>query len=214
MREVEIIPSINAETFAEVQKKIRLVEPYVSWVHLDVADGSFTDITLWHNPDDLLEFQTPLFIEVHLMLDRIDERADEWLKPNVRRLIFHREASRDPDTVIEACRRADIQPGIAIRPDTPVEDVFPYLAKIDLVQTLAVVPGRAGQKFIPETLSKISALRYACSACRVEVDGGIDTNTALQVVRAGADTLVVASAIFNTSDIKKAVEELRSHANI
>lgn len=211
---VEIIPAINATTFEEVKRKVKLVEPYVSWVHLDVADGSFSDVTLWHNPDDVLELQTPLFIEVHLMLDRIDERVDEWLKSNVRRLIFHYEASRDPDTVIEVCHQADIQSGIAIRPDTPAQTVFPYLARVDLVQALAVVPGPAGQKFRSETLSKVSALRHACHACHVEVDGGIDMNTAPQVVHAGADTLVAASAIFNAPDIRKAIQELRSHANV
>lgn len=222
---IEIIPAINAQTFAEVKEKIRLVEPYVSWVHLDVADGSFTEITLWHNAEDLLELQTPLFVEVHLMLDRIDERIDEWLKPIVRRIIFHREASQNPDVVIAACRASDIQPGIAIRPDSPVDTVLPYLSKVDLVQTLAVFPGPAGQSFRSETLQKITALHNACPLCPIEVDGGIDSKTAALAVRAGASLLVAASAIFSlpvrqagaSSDgsegIKNAIENLRRHAN-
>lgn len=218
---IEIIPAVNAKTFAEVKEKVHLVEPYaegpdnggIKWVHIDVADGSFTDISLWHNPKDLFQLQTPLFVEVHLMLDKIDERIDAWLKPNIRRIIFHREASRDPNTVIEACRASDIRAGIAIRPDSPVDIVLPYIQKVDLVQTLAVVPGPSGQKFRPETLQKIMALRHACPTCPIEVDGGIDMNTAPQVVHAGADTLVAASAIFNTPDVRKAIEELRNHAN-
>lgn len=213
---IEIIPAVNAETFAEVKEKIRLVESYVSWVHIDVADGSFTDITLWHNPEDLLDLHTPLFIEVHLMLDRIDERIDAWLKPNIRRIIFHREASRDPNTVIEACRAADIRVGIAIRPDSPIHIVLPYIQKVDLVQTLAVMPGPAGQKFRPEALQKIMALRHACPTCPIEVDGGVDTATVPAIIRAGASLLVAASAIFSARgniDIKSAIEDLRAHAS-
>lgn len=214
MREVEIIPAINAATFQEVREKVRLVEPYVSWVHLDVADGSFTDITIWHNPKDLLELRTPLFIEAHLMIDHIDERIHAWLETNIQRIIFHREASEDPDIVIETCRASDIQAGIAIRPDTPVDMVFPYLSKIDLVQTLAVVPGPAGQKFQPGMLAKVTALRSACpTTCRLEVDGGINAETAHAAVEAGADTLAAASFIFNASDIKQAIENLRRHAS-
>jgi len=221
MREIEIIPAVNAATFEEVQRKVKMIEPYVSWVHLDVADGTFTDVVLWHNPHDLWELKTPLFIEVHLMLDRIDERVEEWLEPNVRRVIFHQEASKDPNMVIAACRAADIQAGIAIRPDTPVEAVVPYLSQVDLVQALAVMPGRAGQAFRAETLETVRALRSTCTHlasgpeqiyCRVEVDGGVNASTVPGIVAAGADILTAASAIFSATDIAKAIEELRRHA--
>ena len=211
--EVEIIPAINAETFEEVKEKVRLVEPHAFWVHVDVADGSFTDVVLWHNPRNLLELATPLFIELHLMIDRIDEQISAWLEPNVRRVIFHREASEHPERVIAACRSSDIQAGIAIRPDTPVDAVLPYLSLVDLVQALAVVPGRAGQEFQKETLAKISALRSACPArCRVEADGGVTPEIAADIVRAGADTLASASAVFGRGDIQKAMENLKNHA--
>lgn len=223
---VEIIPAINATTFEEVKEKIRLVEPYaegpdnggIKWVHIDVADGTFTDITLWHNPKDLLTLQTPLFVEVHLMLANIDSRIQEWLEPIVRRIIFHREASQNPDVVIDACRAFDIQVGIAIRPDSPAEVVFPYLTKVDLVQTLAVAPGPSGQAFEISTLQKIAALKTACSStCPIEVDGGINAVIAAQVVQAGASLLVVGSAIFSAGsehDIKNVIEDLLRHATI
>lgn len=215
---IEVIPAINAKTFAEVKEKIRLVESYVSWVHIDVADSTFTDITLWHDPKDLLSLQTPLFVEIHLMIADIDERIQEWLQPIVRRIIFHREASQNPDVVIDACRALDIQAGIAIRPDSPIDIVLPYLSKVDMVQTLAVVPGPSGQKFRPETLQKIMGLRHACPTCPIEVDGGVDAATAPAIIRAGASLLVAGAAIFSASggervDIKSAIEDLRTHAN-
>jgi ribulose-phosphate 3-epimerase len=212
MSEIEIIPSINGASFKEVQEKIKLVEPHVSWAHLDVADGSFTDITLWHNPKDLLNLHTPLFIEVHLMLEHIDRRVEEWLEPNVRRIIFHREASENPNTVIAQCRAADIQAGIAIRPDTPVDAVLPFLARVDMVQTLAVLPGPAGQSLLPGTYEKITALHAAYPACPIEVDGGINAETAPRVVHRGASLLVAASAIFNQPDIKQAIDKLKRNA--
>src|SRR3989344_899248 len=210
MNEIEIIPAINAKTFAEVQEKIRMVEPYVSWVHIDVADGTFTDITLWHNSKDLLSLQTLLFVEVHLMIANIDERVQEWLRPIVRRIIFHREASQNPNAVIDACHASDIQIGIAIRPDSPVDIVLPYLSKVDMVQTLAVAPGRSGQAFQPNTLQKIAALHVACPSCTIEVDGGVNNATAPSIAGVGALLLVAGAAIFKTPDIRRAIEELRS----
>lgn len=221
MSNIEIIPAINAKTFAEVQEKIRAVEPYagggIKWAHIDVADGSFTDVSLWHDVEDLLSLQTPLFVEVHLMIADIDERIHDWLRPIVRRIIFHREASHNPDSVIRACRFSNIEAGIAIRPDSSADIVLPYLSKVDVVQTLAVVPGRSGQLFVPDTLQKISALHSACPACPIEVDGGVNTATATGIVQAGASILVAGSAIFSAKDgeyvdIKSAIEDLRRHA--
>ena len=218
MREIEIIPSINVETFAEIQEKIRMVEPYaegpdnggIKWVHIDVADGTFTDITLWHNPEDLFALQTPLFVEVHLMIADIDERVQEWLRPIVRRIIFHREASHNPDSIIHVCRSSDIQVGIAIRPDSPIDIILPHISKVDLVQMLAVAPGRSGQSFQLDTLQKITALHNACPSCPIEVDGGVNNATIHSIVGAGASLLVAGAAIFKTPDMRRAIEELRS----
>jgi len=210
MSEIEIIPAINAKTFAEVKEKIQMAEPYVSWVHVDVADGTFTDTTLWHDPKDLLSLQTSLFVEVHLMIANIDERVQEWLRPIVRRIIFHREASQNPNAVIDTCHASDIQVGIAIRPDSPVDVVLPYLSKVDVAQILAVAPGRSGQVFQPNTLQKIAALHSACPTCPIEVDGGVNNATAPSIAGVGALLLVAGAAIFKTPDIRRAIEELRS----
>lgn len=217
MNEIEIIPAVNAKTFAEVQEKIRMVEPYVAWAHVDVADGTFTDITLWHDPKDLFFLQTPLFVEIHLMIANIDERIQEWLRPIVRRIIFHREASQNPDLVIDACRASDIQVGIAIRPDSPVDIMLPYLSKVNVAQILAVAPGRSGQVFQSSTLQKIAAVHAACPPCLIEVDGGVQNKIASSLVEAGASLLVAGSAIFSAEGgesctITSAIESLRRHA--
>lgn len=210
MNEIEIIPAINAKTFTEAEEKIRLIEPYVSWAHVDVADSSFTDVSLWHDPKDLFTLRTPLFIELHLMIADVDKRIQEWLQPLVRRIIFHREASEHPEICIAACRGSDIQVGMSIIPSSPIEGVLPYLSRLDLIQTLGVTPGHSGQTFEAGTLQKITALHSACPACPIEADGGVRTATAAAMVKAGASILVAGSAIFSAPDIKTAIEKLKS----
>src|SRR3990167_10227179 len=114
----EIIPAINAESFEEVKKKIKLVEPYVKWVHLDVADGTFTPNSIWHDPRDLLALETPLFLEVHLMVVDMDIRWRDWVLPKVSRVIFHAEAAHDPELVVGKIHEAGKEVGVAINPAT------------------------------------------------------------------------------------------------
>ncbi len=205
----EIIPAINTDSFEEVRRRIKLVEPFAEWIQLDVADGTFTKNTTWHEPEDLLSFETPLKIEAHLMINDIEERLENWLIAPVKRVIFHLEASRDPDFVIEKCRAAGKEVGIAIGPDTPWTQLVPYFGKVDLFQILGVHPGLAGQKFIEDNFDKIIHIRKECPKCIIEVDGGIDKATAKKAIKAGADIIVAASAIFSAKDIKKAIDMLQ-----
>lgn len=206
----EIIPAINAETFEEVKKRIKLVEPFSSWVQLDVADGTFTKNTTWHKAEDLLALETSLKIEVHLMIDDIEEKIENWLIAPVKRIIFHLETVKDPDFVLEKIKKAGKEVGIAIGPDTPWTKLVPYLEKIDLIQILGVYPGLAGQKFQEECFDKIRHLRKERPNCIIEVDGGMDRETAKKAVEAGANIIVAACAIFDSGDIKKAIEELKN----
>jgi len=206
---MEVIPSINAETFEEVEKKIKLVEPYVSWIHLDVADGTFAKTTTWHEPADLLSLKTPLNIEVHLMINNIEERLDNWLIAPVKRIYFHIDTCKAPDFVIEKIKKAGIDPGIAIGPDESWTKAAHYKNKVDVFQILGVSPGPAGQKATEETFERIKELRKFCDSCIIEVDGGMNKETAQKAAEAGADVIVVASAIFGEKDVGKAIRELR-----
>lgn len=206
----EIIPSINVLTFAEVQERIKQVEPYVSWCHLDVTDGIFSTHPTWRNPADLPLLDTSLHVEVHLMLEEPEKIIDQWLVKPIARVIVHLEASRDIDGIIEKCRRMGIACGIAIRPDTSVSALIPWLTKADLIQILAVNPGPSGQEMNPEIFNKIRHVRSACSSCIIEMDGGINPDTAVLAREAGATLMVSAWYIFSQSDIGKAIEELKS----
>lgn len=207
---IEIIPSINERLFGDVEKKIRLVEPYVRWLHLDVADGTFTANTLWHDPEDLLFLRTPLYIEVHLMIADMDLRFPDWILPQVNRVIFHLEAAHDPALVIKKIKEGGKKVGLAIRSETSWQIAEPFAPYVDLIQTLAVSPGEAGQEFKSEILDKVSHLRVRHPEVIIEVDGGIDRETGRKCAEAGANILVSANYIFNAPDIKKAIEELKN----
>jgi ribulose-phosphate 3-epimerase len=186
-----------------------MIEPFVKWVQLDVADGTFTKNTIWHEPEDLLQLETRLNIEVHLMFNNIEERVLSWLVEPVKRVVFHLEAAKDPHFVINKCREAGKEVGLAIGPDRPWTQLMPFCQKVDLFQILAVYPGLPGQEFRPDSLEKIKDLRSNCRDAIIEVDGGINKEIAKEAKRAGADIIAAASYIFNSDDIGKAIEELK-----
>ena len=207
---VEIVPSINAPTFEEAQARIEKAESYVSWCHLDVTDGIFSKHLTWHNPLDLPRLQTTLNAEVHLMVEKPEEVIDQWLVEPVKRAIVHLEASRDIPFIIDQCRNAGREIGLAIRPDTFWGKLQPWFGKVDLFLVLGVNPGPSGQKMAEDTLDKIQHIRAECPDCGIEVDGGVNFETAPSAAQAGADILVAGSVIFSHTNIGEAVQRLNT----
>lgn len=206
---VEIIPSINSTTFAGVKEKIAKVEPFVKWCHLDVTDGIFSKHLTWHDPRDLINFETKLNLEVHLMINKPEKNLDQWLIKPIKRIIVHLEAISDIDLIIKKCRESNIEIGLAINPETFWGRLKPWLDKIDMILVLAVHPGPSGQKMGEEGVDKIKHLRKECQKCIIEIDGGVNLETAKVVRQAGANLLVAGSYLFNSGNISKAIEELR-----
>jgi len=207
---VEIIPSINVSDFDELKKRIKKVEPYAKWAHLDVSDGVFTKHVSWHEPKDLVWIKTKLKLEVHLMTDRPERTIEEWLIRPVSRIIFHQEATKDHRLLIDKIHKAKKEAGMAIKPDTPWLKLFPYLGKVEVLQLLAVSPGPSGQEFSEEILHKIGHIRSLCKSCIIEVDGGVNKRVAARCIKEGANMLVAGSYLFNSKNIKKAVSELKT----
>jgi len=219
-----LIPAINADTFEEVQRKIKLIEPHVSWAHLDIADGTFTRNTLWHNLMELALIETELNLEIHLMIDRVEEKIDHWFNPSVKRIIFHIGGTKDAGFVIDRCHKNKTEAGIAIGTDESIAKALAYKNKADFFQILAVKPGLPGQKMDDSAFERIREVRKFCPQCIIEVDGGMNKETIPRAIEAGADRIVAASAIFNSSDalvgaptshrsgknIKEAIEELKN----
>ncbi len=208
---VEIIPSINVRTFEEVKERIKKIEPYVEWCHLDVTDGIFSKHQTWHDPRDLPNLRTSdlLKFEVHLMVNEPEKVINQWLIKPIKRVIVHLEAAKDADLIIKKCREAGIEVGFAVNPETSWENLEPWFEKVDIVQTLAVQPGPSGQELHPDIYEKIVQIRKLCKKCIIEVDGGINPETAKKAAKSGANLLVAGNYIFNSADIKDAIDSLK-----
>ena len=207
---IEIIPSINASTFEEVQERIAKVEPYVSWCHLDVTDGVFSKHLTWHDPRDLPQLETKLKAEVHLMVEEPEKVIEQWLIKPIGRVIVHLEGTKDPELVIRKCREVGIEIAFAIKPDTFWGILKPWFGKIDMMILLRVQPGASGQTMHSEMLEEITHLRTACPECIIEVDGGVTVNNAKRAVDAGANVLVAGGAIFSQENIEMAIEKIKN----
>ncbi len=207
---IEVIPSINVPTFEEVQERIKKVEFHVAWAHLDVTDGMFSKHLTWHNPADLPSLDTKLNIEVHLMVQNPEEVIERWLVSPVKRIIIHIEATHDLDFIIQKCHEAGVEIGLAINPETFWGKLEPWFSRVDMVQVLAVHPGPSGQKLSEDTFDKIRHIRDACPSCIIEIDGGMNPETARVAREAGVNIIVAGSYILNSSDIKQAIYGLVS----
>ena len=143
------------------------------------------------------------------MIERPEEIMGQWFVEPIRRVIVHLEAMRDPESVIKKCRAAGIEIGFAIRPDTLWGNLKPWFEKIEMVCILRVSPGASGQSAPSEMLGEIAHVRRACPGRIIEIDGGVNSDTASRARDAGADILVAGSAIFGAPDIGAAIEGLR-----
>jgi ribulose-phosphate 3-epimerase len=205
---IEIIPTILVKSFKEVKERIGKVENYVDWVQLDIMDGRFVDNATWNSPKDLKDFKTRVKLEAHLMIERPEEKIDNWLE-TVDRVIIHYEACNNPKDLIEKVHSKEKQIGLAINPETSIDVVKPFLNDLDLVLIMTVNPGKGGQEFKDEVLSKIETLRRLWPNGNIEVDGGINNENIKKVVEAGANLICVGTYIFKSKDIKQAIESLK-----
>lgn len=213
--ETKLVPATNEDSFEEVARKIRLVEEIagefgLDETQIDVSDGTFTPTTVWHEPMDLVGFETKLKLDLHLMISDMDTRVGDWLMEPVKKITFHLEAARDPQFVLEKIKKSGREAGLAVNPETPVEKLEPFFDKADSFLILGVNPGASGQGILSGTAEKIRALRKMCPGCIIGIDGGVTPKNAKELVRAGANYIIAASAIFNSKDIKKTILDLQN----
>jgi ribulose-phosphate 3-epimerase len=206
---IQVIPTIIAKDFQELQEKVKKVEPYVDWVQLDVMDGQFVDNITWNNPAELKNLETSLKLEAHLMVQNPERVVDDWIASGVKRIIFHYESTRQPEGIIKKVKQAGLEIGLAINPETLIEVVDDFIDQLDLVLVMTVEPGRGGQSFLEESLGKIKQLREKYKDVNIEVDGGVNLETAPKVIQAGANLLASGTAIFKSENIEKTIKELK-----
>jgi ribulose-phosphate 3-epimerase len=212
---VQIAPSILSADFARLGEQVLETERAgASRIHIDVMDGHFVpNLSMGPAIVKSLRRVTRLPLEVHLMVEEPGRFVDAFLNAGSDRLIVHHEVMPDPRPLARSLHERGKTVGVAIKPDTPVEVMEPYLSEIDLALCMTVYPGFSGQKFLPESPGRIAALRRLIEqrhpGCELEVDGGIDKATTPVAVRAGANVLVAATAVFGVPEgAAAAVQEL------
>jgi ribulose-phosphate 3-epimerase len=211
---IRIAPSILSANFAALGEDIRKVEDAgAHLIHVDVMDGHFVpNITIGPPVLKAIRKATKLPLDVHLMISDPDKYIPAFVDAGADMVTVHAEATVHLDRTLNFIRSQNVGVGVSINPATPICLVEHALGLADMLLVMTVNPGFGGQKFIPYTLEKIRQARQVIEnrkyRCVIEADGGIDTDTLAEVVRAGAEVLVAGSAIFFSPDPARKIKEM------
>jgi len=210
-----IVPSALSASFAYLARDVKLIESAgAQSVQIDVMDGHFVpNITVGPVVIQSLRKETAIFLDTHLMIENPLDFIAAFAKAGSNLLTAHWEACSDPLVVIREIKKLGVKAGMAIRPKTPADVLFPLLKELDYALVMTVEPGFGGQAFMPEMLDKVRILRQrideARLSCELQVDGGINRQTAGLAAQAGATSLVAGSAVFGAPDPVLAFRDLQ-----
>lgn len=233
-----MIPAIITNNFEEIKEKMKLAGPYVKWIQIDVGDGEFVPNKTFLDLARFSEIKTSLKKEAHLMVKDPENYIEQCKEGGFQRIIFHIEAiqidtdkkqidtdknvipspddHRDEESrgkallVVEVIKEQGMEAGIALNPETEINIVESFVDKADIILFLGVNPGFSGQKFQPQIIQKIKILRDKYPDINIAVDGGMNPETAKKAVQAGANIIVSASYVWESGNIEKAIEELKT----
>jgi ribulose-phosphate 3-epimerase len=210
MQKILIAPSILSADFSKLGQEIKDAEKAgADWIHVDVMDGHFVpNLTVGPVVVKAVRPVTKLPLDVHLMIENPEKYVESFAKAGADIITFHIEAEDDPKEVIKLIRYFKKKVGVSIRPKTDLKPIEPILSMVDMVLVMTVEPGFAGQEFIFDCLPKIENLRKIFKK-DIQVDGGINASTAVEVRSSGANVIVAGTAVFGTKNYEEAIKNLR-----
>ncbi|MED1918207.1 ribulose-phosphate 3-epimerase [Brevibacillus sp. NPDC058079] len=213
---VKIAPSILSADFARLGEEILDVEKGgADWIHVDVMDGHFVpNITIGPLIVEAIRPVTKLPLDVHLMIEDPDRYIPQFAKSGADWITVHQEACRHLHRTLYLIKEQGVKAGVVLNPATPISTIEPVLADLDMVLLMTVNPGFGGQKFIHSVVPKVAQLRQMLNErglghVEIEIDGGVNAQTARLCEEAGATVLVAGSAVFNQADRGQAIAAIR-----
>lgn len=215
-RKIIISPSILAADYGKLAEEIiKVVNAGAEYVHIDVMDGHFVpNISIGVPVVQSIRKVTDAVFDCHLMISDPIDYVDAFIKAGADLISFHVESNSDVSATIKKITSANKKAALVVKPKTPIDVVYPYLKDISMVLIMTVEPGFGGQSFMSDMLPKIKALRQEIERqglnVDIQVDGGVDNETASLCKDAGANVLVAGSYIFKSADIKEAINVLKA----
>mgnify|MGYP003243582468 FL=1 len=212
--DIKISPSMLASDFANLESELKKCETGgADLIHLDVMDGHFVpNISIGIPVIAAMKKVCKVPFDVHLMISDPYFYIDDFIKAGADIITFHIECDSDIDKTIDKITAGGCKASLAVKPNTDIESVYPYLDKLSMVLVMTVEPGFGGQSFMESTMPKIEKLRAKCPELDIQVDGGINPDTVKIAGRAGANVIVAGSAVFNSENPKETIKLLKQNA--